>query len=267
MSDYNAMLQRLRTVCAISIALLALLLVSADKNCFAQQTFEIKSSSAGYDIDFNIDKCDEERKRTSPSVCEGPGRVSIYRKGATVPFQVLNFKNLEVSQDQLAYNSEIDKRERQLYDDEYSFIFGDFNFDGNEDLAICTGRNGGYGAPSYSVYVYNVKSKQFVENLRLTKLTEGAYLGLFFIEPKKSQLVAHSKSGCCYHETEFYRVVSNKPVLVERVIEEASGSDDTGYVVVVTTRKLVKGKWVKRVRKKKVEAETPLGLLLTQSEW
>ena len=167
MSDYNAMLQRLRAVRAISIALFVLLWISAGMNCFAQQSFEIKSSSVAYDIEVKIDKCDEERKRTSPSVCDGPGQVSINRKGSTVPFQVLNFKNLEVNGDQLAYNSEIDKRERQLYDDEYSFIFGDFNFDGNEDLAICTGRNGGYGAPSYSVYVYNLKSKQFVENVPL----------------------------------------------------------------------------------------------------
>ena len=250
-------MKRLRTIREFSIALLALLFISTGENCFAQETFEIKNSSAAYDIEVKIDKCDEERKKMSPSDCEGPGRVSIYRKGSAVPFQVLTFKNLEVSADQLAYNSEIDKRERQLYDDEFSFIFGDFNFDGNEDLAICTGRNGGYGAPSYSVYVYNVKSKQFVENVRLTKLTEGAYLGLFFVEPKKSQLVARSKSGCCYHETEVYKVVSNKPVLVERVIEEASGSDDAGYVVRITTRRLVKGKWVKRVRKKKVAPEAP----------
>lgn len=255
--EYNARLKRLRTICAISIALSALLFISAGENCFAQQTFEIKSSSAAYNIEVKIDKCDEERKRMSPSVCEGSGRVGIYRKGSTVPFQVLNFKNLEVNEDQLAYNGEIDKHERKLYDDEYSFVFGDFNFDRNEDLAICTGRNGGYGAPSYSVYVYNVKSKQFVENLRLSKLAEGGYLGLFFIEPKKRQLVAHSKSGCCYHETEVYKVASNKPVLVERVIEEASGSDDAGYVVRITTRRLVKGKWVKRVRKKKVAPEAP----------
>ena len=250
MSDYNARF-------TISIALFALLLISAGKNCFAQQTFKINSSSAAYDIEVKIDKCDEETKRTSPYLCTGPGRVSIYRKGLAVPLQVLNLKNLEVNQDQLAYNSETNKRERKLYDDAFSFIFGDFNFDGHEDLAICTGRNGGYGGPSYSVYVYDVKSKQFVENLRLSKLTEGGYLGLFFVEPKKSRLVAHSKSGCCYHETEVYRVVSNKPVLVERVIEEATGSDDTGYVVVVTTRKLVRGKWVKRVTKKRLPPEKP----------
>jgi hypothetical protein len=54
-----------------------------------------------------------------------------------------------------------------------------------------------------------------------------------------------------------YRVVRNRPVLVEKVIEEASGEDATGDGVVVTTRKLVNGKWIKRVRKKKFKEETP----------
>lgn len=242
---------------AISFALFALFLFPAENNCFAQQTFEIKSGSAVYDIEVKIDRCDEERKRFDPSDCTGPGQVNIYRKSSAVPFQVLKLKNIEVHKDQLAYNSEIDKSVRKLYDDEYSFVFGDFNFDANEDLAVCNGRNGGYGGPSYSVYLYNVKTKKFVLNVRLSKLTEGAYLGLFFVESKKRQLVAYSKSGCCYHETDVYRVVRNQPVLVEKVIEEASGDDATGYVVVITTRKLVNGKWIKRVRKKKFKEETP----------
>ena len=242
---------------AISFALVALFLFAAENNCFAQQTFEIKTGSAVYDIEVKIDRCDEERKRLDPSDCTGPGQVSIYRKGSTTPFQLLKLKNIEVHKDQLAYNSEIDKKVRKLYDDEYSFVFGDFNFDANEDLAICNGRNGGYGGPSYSVYLYDVKSKKLVLNARLSKLTEDAYLGLFSVEPKKRQLVTNSKSGCCYHETEVYRVVRNQPVLIERVIEETSGDDATGYVVVITTRKLVNGKWIKRVTRKKVPAEKP----------
>jgi len=232
-----------------SLPLFAVFLVSAESNSFAQETFKINSSSAVYDIVIDIDRCDEEQKRFN--LCIGPGRVSIYRKGSAVPFQILSLKNLEVNKDQLAYNPEIDKNIRKLYDDEYSLIFGDFNFDANEDLAVCNGRNGGYGGPSYNVYLYNAKSKKFIENVRLSKLTEG-YLGLFFVDSKKRQLLAYSKSGCCYHETEVYKVIHNKPVLAEKIIEEASGDDATGYVVKVTTRKLLNGKWVKRVTRKRV---------------
>ena len=237
-----------------SIVLFALFLVSTGNNSFAQETFRISSSSAVYDLVVEIDRCDEEQKPFN--VCIGPGRVSIYRKGTAFPFQVFSLKNINVHKDQLAYNPEIDKNTRKLYDDEYSFIFGDFNFDAKEDLAVCNGRNGGYGAPSYNVYLYNGTSKKFVENVSLSKLTEG-YLGLFFVDSKKRQLVAYSKSGCCYHETELYKVIRNKPVLVEKIIEEASGDDALGYVVIVTTRKLVNGKWAKRVSKKKIKGETP----------
>jgi hypothetical protein len=241
---------------AISLALFALL-VSARSNCFAQETFKIESSSAVYDVSVKIEKCDEQRRRFNPPICSGPGQVGIYLKGSAFPFQILNFNNLEVDKDQIAYNGKIAKSPRKLYDDEYSLIFDDFNFDGSEDLAVCTGRDGGYRAPSYNVYLFNKVSKKFVENVRLSKLTQEVYLGLFFIEPKKKQLVAHSKSGCCHHETEVYKIIHNRPVLVEKIIEDASGGDATGYVVTVTTRKLVNGKWLQRVKKEKVKEEAP----------
>lgn len=230
-----------------SVVLFALLLVSTANNSFAQETFKISNSSAVYDIVVEIDRCDEEAKRIN--LCIGPGRVRIHRKGAASPFQVLSLKNINVYKDQLAYNPRIDKNLRKLYDDEYSFIFGDFNFDAKEDLAVCNGTAGGYGAPSYNVYLYNDESGKFVENESLSKLTEG-YLGLFFVDSKKKQLVAYSKSGCCYHETEFYKVIRNKPLLVEKIIEDAS-SDDARWYVVVTRRKLVNGKWVTRVSRKR----------------
>lgn len=232
-------------------------IVPISANCFAQEVFHVKSKSSTYDVSVRVANCDEETKSSNPSICAGRGQVSIYRKGSKRPFQILKLRNVEVDTEQLAYNREIDQRPRQLYDDEYSFIFDDFNFDSREDLAICNGRNGGYGGPSYNVYLYNPNSNRFVENVSLSNLTEGGYLGLFSVESKKKQLVAHSKSGCCYHETEVYRVVQNKPVLVEKTTEKASGTDDGGYDVVTTTRKLVNGKWIKRVKKERVKGEKP----------
>jgi len=237
-----------------SVVLFALFLIVTGSNSFAQETFKISSSSAVYEIVVEIERCDEKQKPFN--VCIGPGRLNIYRHGTAIRFQVLSLENINVHKDQLAYNPDIDKNTRKLYDDEYSFIFGDFNFDGKEDLAVCNGRNGGYGAPSYSVYLYDGTSKKFIESVNLSKLTE-SHLGLFFVDSKKRQLVAYSKSGCCYHETEVYKVIRNKPVLVAATTEKASGDDARGYVVIVTTRKLVNGKWVKRVSKKNVKEEAP----------
>jgi len=53
----------------------------------------------------------------------------------------------------------------------------------------------------------------------------GVYFGLFLVDPKKKLLLAFSKSGCSYHETEKYKVVNNRPVLVEEIIEDAVGTE------------------------------------------
>jgi hypothetical protein len=216
---------------------------------FAQETLNIRNASGEYDLTVQVKNCGGGEPDSLLDGCSGPGRVSIYRKGAKAPFQVLSLSAIEVYKGQLAYDPESAKESRKLYDDEYSFVFGDFNFDGMKDLAICNGRSGGYGSPSYTVYLFNGRVNKFVENKRLSKLTEDVYLGLFFVEAKKRLLVAFWKSGCCYHQTEKYRVVANRPVLVEKITEAV---DDTGDFMVVTTRKLVDGKWVKRVRKEKV---------------
>jgi hypothetical protein len=233
----------------LSLSVLVVSLTS--RISLAQETFKIQNASQMYDLTVRVESCGGEKQNNDANHCGGSARVSIYRKGAKSPFQVLNLPNVEVYKDQMAYNSEASGEPRKLYDDEYSFIFGDYNFDGLEDLAICNGRNGGYGAPSYKVYLFD-KSKRFVENRKFSRLTRGVYLGLFFVEPKKKELVAFSKSGCCYHETEKYKVINNSPVLVEKIIEEA-GED----VVKVTTRRLRNGRWIKRVSKERSKQTTP----------
>jgi hypothetical protein len=221
---------------------------------YAQETIEIKNASSEYDLKVQVKACGGEEQDNQPDKCGGPGRVSIYRKGAKTPFQVLSLSAIEIDKGQLAYDPELARESRKIYDDEYSFIFGDFNFDGMKDLAVCNGRNGGYGAPSYNVYLFNSGTNRFIENRRLSELTEGVYLGLFFVDAKKRLLVAFSKSGCCYHETEKYHVVANRPVLVEKITEEVN---DDGDFMVITTRRLVNGRWVKRVRKEKIVEDKP----------
>lgn len=229
----------------------ALLLFLTARVSLAQETFNIQNASKKYDLKVQVEECGGQAQNNMPNVCGGAAQVRLYRKGITTPFQKINLKNIEVDKEQTAYNPAIDKRPRKIYDDEYSFIFGDFNFDGDEDLAICNGRNGGYGAPSYNVYLYEKGANVFIENKRLSKLTEGVYLGLFFVAPKKKQLIAYSKSGCCYHETEVYQMVGNKPVLIEKEIEEAGDK-----YAVITTKRLVNGKWVKKVRREKIRENT-----------
>jgi hypothetical protein len=244
-------------VVVMRLLFLIVLLFCAEQASFAKENLKIESASREYDLVVQIEECGGEKQDHNPNTCNGVASVSIYRKGARSPFQVLNLPNVEIYKDTAAYNPKMNPKLRAPYEEEYSFVFEDFNFDGIEDLAVCNGRNGGYGGPSYNVYLFNKQTNKFSENKRLSRLTEGGYLGLFLVDTKKRELITLSKSGCCYHETEKYKVANNKPVLVEKIIEQASGGDTTGYDVVITTRRLINGKWVKRVRKEKIKEENP----------
>jgi hypothetical protein len=232
---------------AKTLSLAALLIMLAGQASLAQKTYKVRNILRAYDLTVRVKSCGDDA-----DTCSGEGRVSIFKKGAGTPFQVLSLPNVEIYNDTVAYNPEINANRRGLYAEEYSFIADDFNFDGREDLAICNGRESGYSGPSYTVFLFNARSKRFVENKRLSELAEGPYLGLFFVDAKKRQLVAYSKSGCCFHETDKYKVVGDRPVLVEKTVEDAMGS--AGYVV-TTTKRLVNGRWVKRVRKEKIKDE------------
>lgn len=226
----------------------ALLLLLVGRVCFAQETLEVKNVLRDYDLTVRLKNCGGD----DPEVCSGAARISVSKKGARAALQDLSLPNVELHRDTVAHNPQTSAKPRGLYAEEYSFIGDDFNFDGKEDLAVCNGRDGGYGGPSYTVFLFNPRLNRFVQNKKLSELAEGVYLGLFFVDAKKKQLVAFSKSGCCYHETEKYKMVGDRPVLVEKIIEDAAGG--TGFVV-ITTRRIVNGRWVKKVRKEKMKEE------------
>ncbi|HEX8559585.1 MAG TPA: hypothetical protein VF668_15890 [Pyrinomonadaceae bacterium] len=213
-----------------------------------QETFDVRGALRAYDLKVTMGDCGDE-----PEVkCSGPARVRVFKKGArpSPPLQTLDLPNVEVYRDTAEYNPATSPGRRALYAEEYSFVGEDFNFDGLEDLAVCNGRNGGYGGPSYTVFLFDRRSGRFAESRALSRLNEGEYLGLFSRDPKRKRLTTLSKSGCCYHETEVYSVVNNRPVLVEEVIEDATGAGEGS--VLVTTRRKVKGRWVVNRRREKV---------------
>ena len=236
--------------------LAALALLSAAQFSRADETIRLANASKKYDLEVRVKECGGGEQDGDPNTCAGPARVNLYRKGAKTPFQVLRMPNVEIYRDTLAHNPSMSEKPRGLYAEEYGFVFDDFNFDGEEDLAVCNGRNGGYGGPSYTVFIFDRRAGKFAESRSLSRLAEGVYLGLFFVEKKERRLVAFSKSGCCYHETEKYKMVHNRPVLVEKITEQSSSGDDPKYYeVLVTTRRLVNGRWVKRTRKEKIAKE------------
>ena len=233
---------------AATVLTAALLLLLAARVSPAQETLKVRNALRGYDLTVSLSGCGDEKR-----ACSGPAVIRIHRKGAAVVFQSLSLPNVELYRETVEHNDETSPKPRGLYAEEYSFVVGDFNFDGLEDLAVCNGRDGGYGGPSYNVFLFDRGAGKFVESRRLSGLTDAPYLGLFSPDPKKKRLTAHTKSGCCYHETEVYAFIRNRPVLVEKVIEDATleGGAGEGFVL-VTTKRRVGGRWVVRTKKEKL---------------
>jgi hypothetical protein len=115
----------------------------------------------------------------------------------------------------------------------YSFLLSDVNGDGNDDLIVWTGRDGGYGGPSFDVYLFNAAEHKYVHSQAYSDLTVGS-TGLFTIENGKLKTIA--KDGCCTHIFETYQVESDEPKLVERVTETTSEGSDK---ISVKTERLI----------------------------
>lgn len=209
------------------ILLLLLLTVSTS----AQNHFRVNNPSRTLSIDIDVEKCDEGFR------CAGKSTFAFSRNHAETPFQIIKLPDtyLRLEEGKPQVNVTL------LYDEQSVLNFDDFNFDGFEDVAICDGNNGGYGMPSYQVYLYSKKLNRFVHSTPFTKL--GKELGMFEVDAKRKRLATFSKSGCCWHQTAEYIVVNNLPKKVLEVTEDATYTGRGGDKVKVTTRKLIKGRW------------------------
>lgn len=206
-------------------------------NTFAQYEFEIKNASENFDVKIKTEKCDEY-------FCEGKTTFTLFEKGKEKVFQKFDFENSII---QLGEDQKPQANITLLYDQQSALTFEDFNFDGEKDLALNDGNNGGYGMPSYQLYLFSKKDNKFVHDKTFTELAQS--LGMFEVDAEKKMLFVFSKSGCCWHQTEGYRIEKNKPFKVYEETEDATG----GEYVKITTKELVKGKWKTRTKRKKIE--------------
>lgn len=214
-----------------NIFVLTLFLLVFANELFAKQKFSLTKSSKLYDVEIEVASCADE-------TCSGKGTVKLFTKNTKNLVQEFTSPDLYFNLDKAKQPSTI----MELYDEESPLVFGDFNFDGTEDIAIRNGNNSGYGGPSYDVYVYHSTKKKFVISQSLTELAS-TNLGIFDIDTKRQRIITHTKSGCCWHSTIEYSVVPKKDLVkVYEYIEDASKGDDFVYL---TEKKFVKGKWTK----------------------
>ncbi|MBB4131884.1 FG-GAP repeat protein [Xanthomonas sp. 3075] len=101
----------------------------------------------------------------------------------------------------------------------HSIVLTDINGDGHEDVVVWSGKEGNYGGPSYSVYLFDTAQKRLVFNPSLSDITVMAN-GLFSV--KGNLLTSTSGDGCCIHVFDTYELRKNEAVLIERVTEDTN---------------------------------------------
>ncbi|MNK81792.1 hypothetical protein D3C87_1015470 [compost metagenome] len=199
----------------------------------AQFKFTANNSSNNFKAKIFVENC-------TTGHCNGKATIILYDKITDQEMQTFTSKDLDFGLTEMQ-NAQLGWLDLGKY--QTPLIFGDFNFDGTEDLAIRNGNNGAYASPSYDIYL-SINNK-FVPNAALTKLAS-ENLGLFDVDKKNKQLAIHLKNGCCFDKTINYKFDVKKELYEDSsVIEDSSIADN----VTVITQKLVDGKIKKTVQK------------------
>jgi len=194
-----------------------------------QREFKLVSNSKNVGVTVKVGECSAK----IPYHC--PAKFQLFHKGNNRPFQTISL-----------VTSFSDPNDIQ------DIEFGDFNFDGLEDLAISDGRNGGYLTASYHIFLFSRELRRYVHNADFTKLSQGPAMGLFEVDKRKKILYRQYRTGCCYFVKEGYDVYMMRPRKVYELIQDESSADRIWDVT--TTKKFINGRWrtwVKRERASK----------------
>lgn len=208
--------------------------------CFGQYRFKMDNESKKYNAEITMEECGTDACRNKADI------VIFNKKGEKI--QTFTSENLVIYfKDGLkSAKTDIIQLTREMTQDSPVF-FGDFNFDGTEDIAIRNGNGGNYGSGSYDVYVFNSTRKQFVPSAELTDLAS-SYQGMFDVDAKRKRLTTYARSGAALHYVYEYQVIPNKGI--DLVYEEISDFSDDEKTK-VTVREKIKNKWVVKKSYKK----------------
>ncbi|MFJ2319739.1 XAC2610-related protein [Pseudomonas sp. NPDC087817] len=150
-------------------------------------------------------------------------------------------------------------------DEQRLLVFDDFNFDGQQDLAVRNGNDGGYAAASYDIYLFDAANPLLMPNKAFSALTREPNLGMFEIDSAGKRLITRSKSGCCWRQRASWQVQDQRPLRVAETIEVAQAPSEAnpfmpkGYTE-ITQRNLQGGQWVEQRRFEGPTGEAPVML-------
>ncbi|WP_239684983.1 FG-GAP repeat protein [Xanthomonas arboricola] len=173
---------------------------------------EISADISGIAISIKAQGCSED----SPGImlCNRSPVVEVTFPGAKSI--ALEPEALYVDSNSTFYRGPLDDTYKK---NRHSIILTDINGDGHEDVVVWSGKEGNYGGPSYSVYLFDAAQQRLVFNRWLSDITVMAN-GLFSV--KGNVLTSTSGDGCCIHVFDTYELKNNEAVLIERLTEDTN---------------------------------------------
>ena len=172
----------------------------------APQTYRVSDFSKEFEAKVTVDDGDSNE---------------VFRRGAVAVYDRATGKRLlEVRSDELTFDVEQGVVASNVVELPYGrqsvVIYADFNFDGQNDLAIMDGQESCYHGPSFTVFLKTTRG--FVKSPAFTRLAH-EYCGIFSVDASKRQLSTMTKSGCCWHQFNTYTVARNRPQVIQSTEE------------------------------------------------
>lgn len=202
---------------------LLLILVGSGTFCKAQNFFELPNVSMKYNVIANIEKCGVNR-------CSGKATIDLYDKNTKKNYQTLVVND---------FHLDLSKERKPVTDSlRNSVVFYDYNFDGNEDIAI---KDEVIGKKNFfKVYLNDDDDvKKFVYHEGLSDFISENFLS-FLTDSKRKRFVKYTKNGCCSNIRSEYVFTPEKRLL--KVYEFEEDTKDPKKVTTIE-REFIDYKW------------------------
>jgi hypothetical protein len=180
----------------------------------ARKTYPIGKFSDDYHASVTVEDSNEVFR---------PGAVSIFN--SKTGKRIIHVTADELTVD-IAEGKAVPNIKQLPYGEQSVLIYEDFNFDGRKDLAIMDGQNSCYHGPSFQIYL--ATGSGFRPSPDFTELAQN-FCGMFQVDVASKTLSTMTKSGCCWHQFNEYRVAGDRPVLVRSVEDEVAGGAPLAY--------------------------------------
>jgi len=197
--------------------------------CWAQNHFELNEISENYHVSIDIATCNEKE-------CFGKSSFILMDKKASKKFPVFTSENFTFAIERDLLNL----KETEFDNEPPSLIFGDFNFDGFEDVALI---NRSSENATYDIYIFDSIQKQFSMNQGMTTLIK-ENSAMFTVDSERKRVVIHLKSGCCLHITKEYNVIPEREPVKVYEFEEDTRNPET---VITKKSEFIDYKWFTKI--------------------